>query len=854
MKISALRFEAIQRLLPTETGRRLSLQKSLETALENSRTSKEFFFKASKIKGMPNKDRIALKKAVKEIGEEAEKVQAQAQKETLKKQTEAEAKVAKKEAAKQADIERKVDEKKAKWDWAKSQAKKKKLSEQANRVQDAAEIPIGGSEDIQKAEVKKQFKKKLDPDRDIKNMTKEDIAEQERLDAEALKDEANRVFAKGGTELAGGAIAGIEIDEEGNVSLDPAKFVMGALGVASIKGLAKSYKSSPKAQAKIEKALKDLASDSTRVAGEMLEKINKQIGLNIEPRIIADTGPVSKAPFYSQLEKTIKDLPQDKFIKQQLLSTNKKGQKSGLLKDIKADEMKWSGIEEFLNGLPDNAKIPKSELLKKLDKPQLKKTILKTGIDDVEPIEVSLDQVTKEHYGFNDWVMEDATRAYDYENVPGQKIVETKDGKFYALIDGQIDEHHSLDDAIDRMEEANAGMTWEGKGEGYTKYEDYKTEKINGKNYREELSRLPKDFTESKELKKVNKRTDEVNVRMNEILDMPREANGDISHNVRSEWKKLYKEKDELTKERRTLRNSGTAGYTSGHWDESNILYHARKQDVKIDGKDTILIEEIQSDWHQQGRKGGYKNAEEADKFEESLRTKYKLSGLNIKQMGAVPQAPYSKTWHEKAMKDQIAEAVEKDYDMVAWVAGKEQAERYDLSKQVESIDVDFEGFEDGTRAVYVLMKNNSDDMLYVNKDGKILSGEHSDKMLDVVLGKEISKEIMGATSKKKIQGNDLKIGGEGMEGFYDNILPKATEKIVKKLGSKVEHSTLKNGQTVWSFKVTDKMKEVVKKQGQSFYALPVVGAVGISNTRNELSKKKEKQKSNKKMVNYLAS
>jgi len=314
MKISALRFEAIQRLLPTETGRRLSLQKSLESALENSRTSKEFFFKASKIKGMPNKDRKALKKAVKEIGEEAEKVQAQAQKETLKKQTEAKAKADLKEATKQADIERTVDEKKAKWEWAKSQAKKKKLNEQANRVQDAAEIPIGGSEDIQKAEVKKQFKKKLDPDRDIKNMTKEDIAE---LDAQALKEEANRVFAKGGTELAGGAIAGLEIDEEGNVSLDPAKFVMGALGVASIKGLAKSYKSSPKAKAKIEKALKGLASDSTRVAGEMLEKINKQIGLNIEPKIIESSKySVTKASpekSYNPLKRTIK-LDKDSVI------------------------------------------------------------------------------------------------------------------------------------------------------------------------------------------------------------------------------------------------------------------------------------------------------------------------------------------------------------------------------------------------------------------------------------------------------------------------------------------------------------------------------------------------------------
>lgn len=77
MKISALRFEALQRMLPTEQGRRLSLQRSIESALEKSRTPREFFFNASKIKGMPNKDREALKKAVKEIGAKEEELKKQ---------------------------------------------------------------------------------------------------------------------------------------------------------------------------------------------------------------------------------------------------------------------------------------------------------------------------------------------------------------------------------------------------------------------------------------------------------------------------------------------------------------------------------------------------------------------------------------------------------------------------------------------------------------------------------------------------------------------------------------------------------------------------------------------------------
>ena len=75
MVIASNYFEAFQRLFPSETGRRLSLQKAIEMSLEKSRSPREFFFKASKIKGLPNKDREALKRAVKSIGIESEKIQ-----------------------------------------------------------------------------------------------------------------------------------------------------------------------------------------------------------------------------------------------------------------------------------------------------------------------------------------------------------------------------------------------------------------------------------------------------------------------------------------------------------------------------------------------------------------------------------------------------------------------------------------------------------------------------------------------------------------------------------------------------------------------------------------------------------
>jgi hypothetical protein len=81
MVIASNYFEAFQRLFPSETGRRLSLQKAIEMSLEKSRSPREFFFNASKIKGLPTKDREALKRAVKEIGAEADKINKQIKKE-----------------------------------------------------------------------------------------------------------------------------------------------------------------------------------------------------------------------------------------------------------------------------------------------------------------------------------------------------------------------------------------------------------------------------------------------------------------------------------------------------------------------------------------------------------------------------------------------------------------------------------------------------------------------------------------------------------------------------------------------------------------------------------------------------
>ena len=68
------------------------------------------------------------------------------------------------------------------------------------------------------------------------------------------------------------------------------------------------------------------------------------------------------------------------------------------------------------------------------------------------------------------------------------------------------------------------------------------------------------------------------------------------------EYKSLAKQYDA------SLRGETAEQYRSSHFDQPNILAHLRVNDrVDADGKKMLLIEEVQSDWHQAGRDKGYK-------------------------------------------------------------------------------------------------------------------------------------------------------------------------------------------------------------------------------------------------------
>jgi hypothetical protein len=63
---------------------------------------------------------------------------------------------------------------------------------------------------------------------------------------------------------------------------------------------------------------------------------------------------------------------------------------------------------------------------------------------------------------------------------------------------------------------------------------------------------------------------------------------------------------DQRLREIYDRRKANKDNFHSGHFSEPNVLAHTRLNDrVDSDGKRVLFVEEIQSDWHQAGRKKG---------------------------------------------------------------------------------------------------------------------------------------------------------------------------------------------------------------------------------------------------------
>lgn len=288
-------------------------------------------------------------------------------------------------------------------------------------------------------------------------------------------------------------------------------------------------------------------------------------------------------------------------------------------------------------------------------------------------------------------------------------------------------------------------------------------------------------------------------------------------------------------------------GVESHFGGEPNILASVRAKDrTGPNGEKILHIEELQSDWHQQGREHGYKTPKiEARRKElEKLVAPYYAGHSaipnelrqeieSLPSMAAVPDAPFKKNWHEMALKKMIHHAAANGYDSIAITPGAEQADRYGLAKHIDSLEY----YPDTNNLVG--MKGNKNPFFETVAPEK-LSEYVGQGVANRLLAQPLKKaKRLGETQGHFISGEDIKVGGEGMKGFYDKIVPNFLNQFGKKYGAKVGRiqvptdTTMDRGPEgnlmvprhtqnyaeVHHFPITPEMREDVVKNGVPLYA-----------------------------------
>jgi hypothetical protein len=472
--------------------------------------------------------------------------------------------------------------------------------------------------------------------------------------------------------------------------------------------------------------------------------------------------PAPAKKWYSKLEKVVSEFSQKKWAPEQLIRWVQKQP------GVTAEELEWSGLKEYLQAQKGKA-VNKDEVV----------AFLKANGVQVQ------------------------------ESVAGQPTTK-QESRRQELKEKQ---DQGLTDAMEEAELRKLNATL-GEYKG-TKYDRYALP--GGENYRELVLTLP-----------VPDETVGHTIQWNDGYPSDKEFD------TESEANKYLKAMSDAMGGGKVvpITEEGT-GYMGPHFDPSNVLASIRFDErTDANGKKVLFIEEIQSDWHQEGRKKGYAKEKEATSLPEgssvtdegefwrvtlprSIPTRgYGLDGVVSRDTfygssrdeavanalatingtlvrDRVPDAPFKgNEWINLGLKRMIRWAAENDFDAIGWTTGEQQAERYDLSKQVGEISYD-PTVNGGT----LIADDVGGRRTLIDESGVAPDG------IEKFVGKEVAEKLLnnpterdGSTST--VRGLDLKVGGEGMKVFYDQALRNTASKMGKKYGARVGQSEITTRQS----------------------------------------------------------
>ena len=586
-----------------------------------------------------------------------------------------------------------------------------------------------------------------------------------------------------------------------------------------------------------------VAKEAAPLVAKGIEALPKDlpVGASVKPVVNA---PVSDIGMYSALEEAGLNLQRNKGPGQAFLND--------LLKapNVKQEEVKWIGLDDYLKDKPNATKQDVQDFIQN-NRVDVQEVTLGGNMPKQENM-LSINDIRVEPMGDKGrWFIESPTGSVTFTSGTEQEAKEF--GLRY--FNGHIAERNRI--AVKEADDTKFGT--------YTL--------PGGKNYREILLTMPfKEPAMPKGYEVTSVQYDDGTYRY--FANTPTTRS--------SAYKTEADAMAELQRKVQGLKGfrENQQAYKSSHWDQPNVLAHLRVNDrVDADGKKMLLVEEVQSDWHQAGRDKGYKNlsnnlpsgylakqdfdspgnpwgvVNESGEWVTSGFHKSKDSAtsevINKLNAGKVPDAPFKDNWYQLALKRAIKYAADNGYDRIGLTTGARQAERYDLSKQVDYID--YRKSSDGTFELGIADKHG--DAVDLPK------ARYTAEELPSLVGKEIADKIVkgegqSGGGRMTLRGIDLKVGGEGMKKYYDEIYPQFLAKYGKKWGAKVGETTINLQKDLEGFMprkdmqiepvryidITPEMKESVKKGQPLFAAVPAlpVGS-GLMDQMGEKKKTKAK-------------
>ena len=366
-------------------------------------------------------------------------------------------------------------------------------------------------------------------------------------------------------------------------------------------------------------------------------------------------------------------------------------------------------------------------------------------------------------------------------------------------------------------------------------------------------------------------------------------------------------------------RLEGMESHKSRHWSdgdglaEQDVLVHLRVHSNEIDGVNATVIDELQSDLHQDGRRQGYRTTavdpsigDEAIEESAELLRKSKYDNPTQAQRiehhraqeshyalikrrkvwmrnnrGGVRDSPYKDTseWSLLGIKRAIDRAVAAGQSRIAVIGGEAQAKRYDKYtaasvdriESTRAFDTEWEvtvyPADGGTPTVSTYDQRElvptfgesaarrivKEAPPRFDEDAQIIASKRNNlegKISDLEMHNGGAGNVRNWSSetvdewrayKQKldamptapdpakglsIKGSEIFGDGEGMKGFYDEILPGVVAKYGKRFGisTKPKRFTMEDGTQGWYFDIDPKLAANVRSGGTTLYSSRGVG------------------------------